>query len=376
MPDSRMNREEFYAKVSPLDAEQLRKILWTLYWRGTAQVRERIEDALSPAVGPKRKAQDLPDPDQVLDEVTEFVSLARDGAYMYGDRRVSRTERSKWRVTFRGLATQAQSALHATDTGPAEQAMEQLIGLACDMRDVEYFHSEDPVEAARFVVSHAVSALWQTMLDQHGFAAFAGRAAPQLIRWESEYGWTRGDGKVAENETLLAEILAPLLTTPDMWRGFTVAYLSALDAVAREEGAGEDKASRQRSWGSDVDYRRKSRAGTLAAWHAMLAGQLAGTDDAGLLDRLVSHRALAGPEVTFLRALIARVTGDLDLARKLIRDCLEELPGSYEFHSFAAEIGADLPPRARQLADERSRAQALIGSVVHSPGGTSTARSE
>jgi hypothetical protein len=77
-----------------------------------------------------------------------------------------------------------------------------------------------------------------------------------------------------------------------------------------------------------------------------------------------------------LRALIARVTGDLDLARKLIRDCLEELPGSYEFHSFAAEIGADLPPRARQLADERSRAQALIGSVVHSPGGTSTARSE
>jgi hypothetical protein len=35
--------------------------------------------------------------------------------------------------------------------------MEQLIGLACDMRDVEYFHSEDPVEAARFVVSHAVS---------------------------------------------------------------------------------------------------------------------------------------------------------------------------------------------------------------------------
>ena len=46
MPVSPMNREEFYAKVSPLDAEQLRKALWTLYWRGTAQVRERIEDAL------------------------------------------------------------------------------------------------------------------------------------------------------------------------------------------------------------------------------------------------------------------------------------------------------------------------------------------
>ena len=71
MPVSRMNREEFYAKVSGLDAGQLRKILWTLYWRGAVPVRERIEDALNPSAGPKRTAQDLPDPDQVLDEVTE-----------------------------------------------------------------------------------------------------------------------------------------------------------------------------------------------------------------------------------------------------------------------------------------------------------------
>jgi hypothetical protein len=49
----------------------------------------------------------------------------------------------------------------------------------------------------------------------------------------------------------------------------------------------------------------------------------------------------------------------------LIRDCLEERPGSYEFDSFAAEIGADLPPRARQVADEQSRAQALIDGFVY-----------
>jgi len=369
MAANRMNREEFYAKVSPLDAEQLRKALWTLYWRGTAQVRERIEDALRPPDTPKRTAQDLlPDPDQVLDDVTEFVSLARDGAYMYGDRRVSRTERSKWRLTFRSLAAQAQSALHASDTGSGEQAIEQLIDLACEIRGVDYFHSEDPLEAARFVVSHAVSALWQTMLDQHGFAAFSERAAAQLIRWESGYGWTRrGDGKVVESETLLAQVLEPLLTTPDMWRGFAVSYLSALDAVARKEAAGEGKASRRGSWGlSDADYTRKSRAGTLAAWHARLAAHLAGTDDAGLLDRLVSHRALAGPQVTYLRALTARGAGDLDLARKLITNCLEELPGSYEFHNFAAQLGADLPPRARQVAEERSYPQSLIDGAVHS----------
>lgn len=51
MAVNRMNREEFYAKVTPLDAEQLRKILWTLYWRSTAQVRERVEDALNPTAG-------------------------------------------------------------------------------------------------------------------------------------------------------------------------------------------------------------------------------------------------------------------------------------------------------------------------------------
>ena len=81
----------------------------------TAQVLERVEDALRPPDTPKRTPQDLlPDPDQVLDDVMEFVSLARDGAYMYGDRRVSPTARSK------------------------------------------------------FVVSRAAAALWQTMLDQHG----------------------------------------------------------------------------------------------------------------------------------------------------------------------------------------------------------------
>ena len=85
-------------------------------------------------------------------------------------------------------AGEPDEPLHAADTGPAEQAMELLIDLACEMGDAEYFHSKDPVEAARFVVSHAVSALWQTMLDQHGFAAFAERATRRLIRWESEYG--------------------------------------------------------------------------------------------------------------------------------------------------------------------------------------------
>ena len=46
---------------------------------------------------PKKEA---PAPDAVLNEVTTFVRLARDGAYMAGDRRVHHTERSKWRLTL------------------------------------------------------------------------------------------------------------------------------------------------------------------------------------------------------------------------------------------------------------------------------------
>ena len=36
-----------------------------------------------------------------------------------------------------------------------------------------YFHSDDPVEAAKFVVSDAVAVLWESVLRHDGFAAFA-----------------------------------------------------------------------------------------------------------------------------------------------------------------------------------------------------------
>jgi hypothetical protein len=108
MSANRMNRDEFYTAMAPNDDARLRKILWTLYWRGNAQLRERIEDELRPQDQPKVKPRkELPDPDTVLDEVTTFVTLAKDGAYMARDRRVHHTERSKWRLTFRRLVGDA-----------------------------------------------------------------------------------------------------------------------------------------------------------------------------------------------------------------------------------------------------------------------------
>ena len=42
------------------------------------------------------------------------------------------------------------------------------------------------------MVSQAVSALGETVLDARGFAEFTARAVPQLMRWEREYGWAQG----------------------------------------------------------------------------------------------------------------------------------------------------------------------------------------
>lgn len=355
MPANRMNRDGFYAAMAPHDDARLRKILWTVYWRGNAQLRERIEDELRPQDQPKTKPKkELSDPVGVLDEVTTFVELAKDGAYMAGDRRVHRTERSKWRHTFRRLAADALAALTASDPAPAQQAVAKIVDLACDMKRYDYFHSDDPVEAAKFVVSEAVAALWESVLQYDGFAALADRAPEQLIRWEADYGWTRhGYGQVAERETPLAVPLARLLTTPDMWRTFAESYLDALEAAGRA-----DPKRPRTVYGTfdETSYRRKERTDDLAAWHEMLLDRFAGTPEDELLDRLVASSALAGPERIFLGARIAERRGDVAQAATLVTKCLEEMPGRQAYLDFAIEVGAELPSRAREIAAERDRA--------------------
>jgi hypothetical protein len=353
MPANRMNRDEFYAAMAPHDDARLRKALWNLYWRGNAQLRERIEDELRPPEQPKvRPKNEPPDPVAVLAEVTTFVNLARSGAYMAGDRRVHHTERSKWRVTFRRLADAALAALQAGDPGPAQQAVAEIIDLAREMKDRDYFHSDDPVEAAKFVVSDAVAALWESVLRRDGFAAFARRVPEQLIRWEAEYGWTRrGYGQVPEKETALADVLARLLATPDMWRKFTESYLEALDAAGRA-----DPGRPRRVYGGfdETRYRRHERAKNLAAWHDMLLDRFAGTPEEELLDRLAASPALAGAELTFLRAKLAERRDDGPAAATLVTECLKELPGHQGYLQFAAEVGAELPPHSRRLLAERA----------------------
>ena len=249
----RMNREQFYTQLAGLDEQRLKKALWTLYWRGTAVVRARIEAELAPEeVVKARVATPQVDPDVVLAEVRDFVVLARAGAYLGGDRRVSPTERTRWRFTFQRLVADAKAAPRAEDPQAGCAALEQLIDLACATRDYDYFRSEDPMEAARFVLSEAVAVLWTATRDHRGFSEFARTAAEQLCRWESRHGWTRiGWGEVSKKETSLGGVLATMLRAPDAWLTFAAHYLAALD---RAEPAGRDRrgdADRARSLATD-----------------------------------------------------------------------------------------------------------------------------
>jgi hypothetical protein len=156
---------------------------------------------------------------------------------------------------------------------------------------------------------------------------------------------------VPEKETALAVPLARMLTTPDMWRTFAESYLDALDAAGRA-----DPRRPRTVFGSfdETRYRRHERARDLSAWHEMLLERFAGTPEDEVLDRLAASPALAGPELTFLRARIAARRGDVAQAATLVTECLKELPGHQGYLDFAVEVGAKLPPGTRELLSERA----------------------
>ena len=284
MAADRLNREQFYAALADLDEAGLRKALWTLYWRGSASVRERIQAVIDPTSAAVRASDAGVDAGALLSEVTEFADLARSGSYLRGNRSVSSKERTRWRFTFQRLAKATTLALAGDEIAPAASAMATLIDLACEMRSDDYFRSEDPVEAARFVVSDAAAVLWSAIRREEGPAAFYEIAAGQLLRWETRWGWSRmGWGWVSERETPLAEVLAGMLSTPDAWGQFADQYLRALDAVGEQGRPGR---------GSDWSW--QERMANLEAWHELLRHRLAHGEYEDRLDALARHPALAG----------------------------------------------------------------------------------
>lgn len=365
---NRMNREQFHVAIAGLDPDQLRKVLWTVYWRGTATVRERIETEIAPpeALSRVRKPAPAVDPDEVLDDVREFAALARSGAYFAGSRKVSPKARSQWRVTFRAMVTAARAALSADDTDGFDgtdagaEALIEMIDLACETADHEYFRSDDPMEAAGVVVSDEVALLWSRMLERRGFEGFAAAAAEQFVRWEAPHGWTRrGYGRTAEKEKPLTDVLAGMLTVPDTWVTFTESFPTVLDGLAplpspgRRAGSGRSGASL--AAGGEGDWRRRRRTEELSAWQLLLVDRFTGSEEEHLLDRLAGHPALGGPDATFVQARLAHARGNVQAACTLIEEALTELPGHTGYLAFAQQIGATLPPRARAVVERLPR---------------------
>jgi hypothetical protein len=215
--------------------------------------------------------------------------------------------------------------------------------------------SDDPVEAAKFVVSDAVAVLWESVLRHDGFAAFTRSVPEQLIRWEAEYGWTRrGYGQVPEREIALGVVLARLLTTPDMWRTFAEAYIAALDAAGRAAPRRSPVVYASFDF-DESSYQRQERAKDLSVWHELLLDHFGAGPEDELLDRLAASPGLGGPELTFLRARIAERRGERAQAAALITQCLKELPGHPAYLDFAVEISVKLPPRAREVLSDQAR---------------------
>jgi hypothetical protein len=330
----RWDRKQFFARLAPLDQDQLAKALWTVYWKGTKEVRQRIEAELDPESARRQRSARavLADPEDTLEEVTEFVTLARAGAYLAGDRRVRPSERTRWRFTFRRLCKEAETGLALADPEPAAEAMELLLDLAREVDSYDYFRSEDPIAAAGIVISDEVEVLWSRLRRHLEFPSFARRAAAQMVSWESQYGWTRvGYGSVADKERSLAQVLEPLLTNRDSWITFADRYLEALEAVVRASAG-----VRRDPW--QQEHQRKERARDLARWHSMLVEHLCPGDGEDRLDRLVASRALAGPQVVFLTAQLANRRGDLERARQLAQELIEQAPRHPEFLEFAKQL--------------------------------------
>ena len=107
----------------------------------------------------------------------------------------------------------------------------------------------------------------------------------------------------------MATVLAGLLCIPDAWTTFTDAYLDALDRLAAP-----GRVTPTRPWQAR-DYERERRTEALAGWHAQVLHRLVDGEAEDRLDRMATHPALAGAELTFLQARLAHRRGQLGRAR-------------------------------------------------------------
>jgi hypothetical protein len=336
----RMDKTAFLKALEGRGPEELRTLLWTAYWRGGAPARERIEEQLFPAeAAVKRETAAFVDAGACLEEVRTFCSRARAGDYMRGARDLGRKEVSGWRLTFRRLFEDATRALRQPGRDGDPAPLVHLLDFTFDLRNWEYFRSQDPVEAAKIVFSDRVAVLWRARIDEGGFGAFLQEAPAQFVRWESRFGWTRYDGKATGQQRTLTEVLQGLLPGPDALLAFVRGYLAVLERLQARNATAQE--ARTRSSEPSRDWRRdcEHRADQLEAWNALLLERLGATEDASLLERILTLPALDGPETWHLLARLRARQGRRPEAQSLVRKALDRYPGAMSIRATATELG-------------------------------------
>jgi hypothetical protein len=341
MATQRMDKTAFLKALDGRSPDDLRALLWTAYWRGTAATRERIEELLAPQEAAVRRAEEAQvDPALCLDEVVTFCARARNGDYIRGARDLGRKAVTGWRFTLRRLFDESCRLLEQNDFQEGSEALETLLDFTCELKGRCYFRSEDQVEAAKVVVSDRIEALWLAQIRQEGFAFFIQKAPAQLLRWEEPYGWTTfGGGQTAEKERQLADLLPRLLPGADGFLVFCRAYLETLERLHTRQ---PDPKARKRTWNDPLaDFARDSekRADRLEGWHALILERMAGTDDEIILERILEHRAIQGPKTWHLLGRLRQAQGRLDEAQGLVKNALSRYPGSPEFQNTALALG-------------------------------------
>lgn len=334
-----MDKVAFLEKIGGRSSEELRTLLWTAYWRGTAAARERIEALLNPQEAiQKRETNAWVDPEECLQEVERFVTRARDGDYLRGARDLGRKEVSGWRLTFRRLFNDSTRILQQPDTADDARSLVYLLEFTHDLKDWVYFRTEDPVEAAKIVFSDRVEALWISRIEQAGFGAFLTEAPAQLIRWENPWGWTCYQGATSEKERSLTQVLIRLLPGADALVAFARGYLAALGALSPRDAPPQ----KQKLLGSNIhdewDKACGCRANRLDHWHHLLMERLVDSGDVALLERILAHPALNGPETWHILARLRIQQGKREEAQALVQKALKRLPGAQAIKATALEL--------------------------------------
>ena len=337
----RMDKTAFLKKLEGRSVDELRTLLWTAYWRGTAVTRERIEESLNPQEVIKQREVDAwVDPKECLREVTSFCARARAGDYMRGARDLGRKEVSGWRLTFRRLFDDSARLLQQPDTANEFRPLVHLLDFTHDLKDWNYFRTQDPVEAAKIVFSDRVETLWRSRIDHAGFGVFLKEAPAQLLAWESPGGWTRYDGSATEKQRPLTAVILRLLPGHDSVLAFVRNYLIALEAMGPRAATPQESKVRSSNPRYEWENACRHRSERLEHWHKALLERFVGSEDEPLIDRILTNRALDGPYTWHLLGRLRLQQGRRSEAKALVKRALDRLPGATSIQATALELAS------------------------------------